>query len=149
MAYSAEITAEAEQHPTLGAEYFAARESVERYVAKFQEQHAYQLAEAIMKPVLDAVHEKVWGSFRDHLLSDTEDNLQTEMRRMVENSVRALLGGEKWASLKYIEYPYSEGQKVRETLAKLHSDPIKDGRIADLEAEVKRLTEQLEYSRRY
>ena len=145
MSYSAEITAEAERCPTLGAEYFAAREAVERFLSHWQEEHAEQLAEAIVKPVLDAVQEKVWDAFRDFLLSDTEQNVEGEMRRMVENSVRALIGGEKWASLKYIEYPYREGQKVRETLAKLYSDEIKDGRIRDLEAEVKRLNETIRF----
>ena len=145
MSYSAEITADAERCPTLGAEYFAAREAAERFLKHWQEEHAEQLAEAIVKPVLDAVQERVWDAFRDFLLSDTEQNVEGEMRRMVENSVRALIGGEKWSSQKYIEYPHREGQKVRETLAKLYSDEIKDGRIRDLESEVKRLNETIRF----
>jgi|UniRef100_A0A6H1ZB27 hypothetical protein len=145
VSYSAEITTEAQAYPTLGAEYFAAREVAERFLQHWQEEHAEQMAEAIVKPVLDAVQEKVWDAFRDFLLADAEQNLQSEMRRMVENSVRALIGGEKWANVKYIEYPHGEGKKVRETLAKLYSDEIKDGRIRDLEAEVKRLNETLRF----
>lgn len=147
MTYSAEITAQAEEHQTLGAEYFAAREVAEGFLKHWQEEHAEQLAEAIMKPVLDAVQERVWDAFRYYLLSDTEINAAGAMRDMVESSVRALIGGEKWANVKYIEWPYREGQKARETLAKLHSDPIKDGRIADLEKEVARLEEQLRWHR--
>lgn len=147
MAYSAEITEQADKHPSLGAEYFAAREAAERFLEHWQEDHAAQLAEAIMKPVLDAVQEKVWDAFRDHLLSDSEYNAHLTMSRMVEDSVRALIGGERWANVKYIEYPYREGEKVRETLAKLYSDEIKDGRIADLEKEVARLQESLRYAR--
>lgn len=144
-AYSAEHTADAEAHPTLGAEYFAARDAAEAFLAHWQEEHAAKVAEEVIKPILDTIHERVNDAFRDHLLSDAEQNLQGTMRDMVEKSVRALIGGEKWANVKYIEYPHREGQKVRETLAKLHSDPIKDGRIADLEREVERLTEQLRW----
>lgn len=145
MAYSAEITAEAESHPTLGAEYFAAREVAERFLKNWQQDHAEKLAEAIMRPVLDAVQEKVWDAFKDFLLSDTEQNVQSEMRHMVENSVRALIGGDKWANVKYIETSYGDGKKVRETLAQLYRDEIKDGRIRDLESEVQRLKDNLRF----
>lgn len=144
-AYGEENTRDAENHPTLGAEYFAARDVAERFMQAWQDEHAEKLAQEIIKPVLDVVQERVWDAFRDHLLSDTEYNIAGAMRDMVERSVRALLGGEKWANVKYIEYPYQEGQRVRAALAKLHSDPIKDGRIADLEAEVERLQEQLRH----
>lgn len=147
MTYSAEITKDAEQFPNLGAEYFAAREVAEGFLKHWQEEHAEQLAEAIMKPVLDAVQEKVWDAFRDYLLSDTETNAAGAMRDMVESSVRALIGGEKWANVKYISPTGYRTEKVRETLAKLYSDEIKDGRIADLEKEVARLNEQLRWHR--
>ena len=146
--YTDEITAEADKYPNLGAEYFAAREAAERFMAHWTEQHAEQFAEAIIKPVMDQVTEKVWDTFRDFLMSDTEQNIQTEMYRMVEASVRALIGGEKWANVKYISPEGYQTDKVRETLAKLYSDQIKDGRIADLEAEVTRLKQSLEWARR-
>lgn len=148
MAYGAEVTEQAEAHPTLGAEYFAARDAAEAFLAHWQQEHAEQLAAEIIKPLIDTIQERVNAAFRDHLLSDAEQNLQGTMRDMVEKSVRALLGGEKWANVKYIEYPYREGQKVRETLAKLYSDPIKDGRIADLEKQVEQLTESLKWHTR-
>ena len=144
-AYADDVTSSAESHPVLGAEYFEARAIAERYLAKFQEEHSKQLFDAIIKPVLDAVQESVWDSFRDHLLSDTECNVHGEMRSMVERTVIALLSGEKWASAKYIETQYSDGKKVREALAKLHSDTIKDGRIADLEAQVEDLEKRLRW----
>lgn len=147
MTYSAEITKQANEMPTLGGEYFAAREVAERFLKHWQEEHAEQLAEAIMKPVLDAVQEKVWDAFRDFLLSDTEYNAQNEMRRMVEDSVKALIGGDKWANVKYISPEGYRTEKVRETLAKLYSDEIKDGRIADLEKEVASLKESLRWAR--
>jgi len=145
MTYSAEITKEAERHPSLGAEYFAASEAAERFMAHWTEEHAQKFAEEIVKPVLDIVQERVWDAFRDFLLIDTEQNVQNTMRRMVEDTVRALIGGDKWANVKYIQTEYRDGQKVRETLAKLYSDEIKDGRIADLEKEVARLTDSLRF----
>lgn len=145
MTYSAAITEQANEMPNLGAEYFAAREAAEKFLAHWQEEHAQQLAEAIMKPVLDAVQDKVWDAFRDYLLSDTEYNAQLTMARMVEDSVFALIGGEKWANYKYVTPAGHSAEKVRATLAKLYSDDIKDGRIADLEKEVARLTEQLRW----
>jgi hypothetical protein len=147
--YSAEITQEADAYPVLGAEYFAAREASERFMAHWKEEHAEKFADEIMKPVMDLVTDRVWDAFRDHLLSDTQQNLQSEMTRMVEKSVIALLGGDKWANVKYIEAPYRDGEKVREALAKLYADPIKDGRIADLEKEVERLKESLRLRERY
>ena len=147
MPYSAEITEQANEYPSLGAEYFAARDAAEGFLKHWQEEHAEQLAEAIMKPVLDAVQDKVWDAFRDHLVGDTELNVAGVMRDMVESSVRALIGGEKWANVKYISPAGYRTEKVRETLAKLYSDEIKDGRIADLETEVERLKEQLRWYR--
>lgn len=147
--YSAEVTQDAESHPTLGAEYFEARDVANRFLSHWQDEHAKQLNDAIMGPVLDMIREKVWDSFRDWLLADTEQNLQGEMRSMVERTVNALIGGENWARVKYIDMPYREGQKVRETLAKLYSDEIKDGRIRDLEAEVKRLEDLLRFRTGY
>lgn len=147
MKYSAEITKEADKHPTLGGEYFAAREVAERFMQHWHEEHADMLAEAIVKPVMDTVMEKVWDAFRDFLMSDTESNLQTSMHHMVEDSVRALIGGDKWANVKYISPEGYRTEKVRETLAKLYSDEIKDGRIADLEKQIKGLQDELSYAR--
>jgi len=147
MAYSEEITEQANEHPSLGAEYFAAREAVERFLKHWQDEHAEQLADAIMRPVLDAVMEKVRDAFRDWLLLDAEYNAHLTMSHMVEDSVRALIGGDHWANVKYISPEGYRTEKVRETLAKLYSDPVKDGRIADLEKEVENLLESLRWAR--
>jgi hypothetical protein len=145
--YASEATEWANEHQQLGAEYFVAREAAKRFLEHWQEEHAQQLAEAIMKPVLDAVQEKVWDAFRDWLLNDTEHNAHLTMTRMVEDSVLALIGGDKWANVKYISPEGHRTEKVRETLAKLYSDEIKDGRIADLEKQVARLEESLRWAR--
>jgi len=145
--YDDEITRSANQHPSLGAEYFAAREAASRFLAHWRDEHAEHLAEEITKPILDAVRERVLDAFRDWLLADAEYNAHMTMTRMVEDSVRALIGGERWANLKYISPEGYRTEKVRETLAKLYSDEIKDGRIADLEREVERLKQSLRWAR--
>jgi type I site-specific restriction endonuclease len=146
-AYSAEIIEQANEYPRLGAEYFAARDAAERFMAHWKEEHAEQFAEAILKPVMDLVTERVWDAFRDHLMMDTQSNIHTEMQRMVENSVAALIGGDKWANVKYISPEGYRTEKVRETLAKLYSDEIKDGRIADLEKKIEALEQSLRWAR--
>lgn len=148
MTYSAEVTAQAESHPILGAEYFEARNVAERFLAVWQEEHAEKLAAEIIKPLIETIQERVNDAFRDHLIGDAEQNMQGTMRSMVEATVRALIGGEKWANVKYIETKYRDGQQVRKTLAKLYADPVKDGRIADLERQVAELTKSLECARR-
>lgn len=148
MTYTPEQIAGAESHPVLGAEYFASRDVADKLLEHWNEEHADKLSEEIVKPLLDIIHERVNDAFRDYLLSDAEDNLHSAMRRMVEDTVGALIGGERWANAKYIETEYRDGQKVREALAKLHSDPIKDGRIADLEKEIVRLKKDVELYRR-
>lgn len=147
MPYTPEQIADAETHPVLGAEYFAARDAADRFLEHWNEEHAAKLSEEIVKPLLDTIHERVNDAFRDYLISDAEDNLHSTMRRMVEDTVGALIGGQKWANAKYIETKYRDGQLVRETLAKLHSDPIKDGRIADLEKQIVELKKSLEWAR--
>jgi hypothetical protein len=147
--YTEEQHAEAEAYPTLGAEYFVARDAAVAFLAHWQEEHAAKLAAEIIKPLLDTIHERVNDAFRDHLLSDAEQNIQGAMRDMVERTVNALIGGKTWANVKYLQTPYGDGKAIRETLAKLHSDPIKDGRIADLEAEVARLAKDLEFHRHH
>jgi hypothetical protein len=145
MTYTAEEEEFAESHPNLGAEYKAAEAATRRFLAYWEEDHAEKLANAIMKPVLDAVKEQVWSAFQDWLLSDAEYNAANEMRHMVENSVRALIGGREWANVKYIRPGAYQSEEVRATLAKLYSDEIKDARIADLEAEIDRLKKSLRF----
>lgn len=137
----------AETHSNLGAEYEAARKASERFLRHWQEEHAEKLAEAILTPVLDSVKEQVWDAFRDWLLSDAEYNAASVMRSMVEDSVRALIGGREWANVKYIRPEAYRSEEVRATLAKLYADEIKDARIADLEKEVARLEENLRFAR--
>ena len=135
----------AEQHPTLGPEYFAARRVMDRFMSSWTEEHLEPLAEEITKAVTEKIRDKVWDDFRDYLLIDTELNAQSEIRSMVSGTVEALMSGKEWAMRRY---PLAEGYDshgIREAVAKHVGDKVAAARIADLEAEVKRLKDNLSY----
>lgn len=143
--FTAEDIAGAEAHPPLGPEYFAARRFMERFVAGWQDEHLKPLADEITKEVTDRIRERVWDDFRDYLLQDTEVNAQGAIRHMVQSTVEALLSGEKWAMERYPLANNYSAQKVRAAIAEHIGDEIAARRIAELEAEVKRLEERLAY----
>jgi len=149
MAYTQEENDFGNENPVLGAEYMVARDSVEGFLSHWQEEHAEKIATDIIQPIIDEVQSKVNEALVDYLLTDVEYNAASKMRDMVESSVRALIGGEEWANRKYIRPEGYQTEKVREALAKLYSDEIKDGRISDLEEQVKRLEENARFARRF
>ena len=134
--------AEASKYPTLGPAYFEARAIVEKQMAKFEPEHFKTLIESFAKQFA----EKLWDDVRNHLLSDTELNLQGEMYRMVDNCIEALLTGERWAIERYALRDYGQ-EKVRAAVAKHIPEELQDRRIADLEAEVERLKKDLQFYR--
>ena len=143
--FTADDIAEAEAHPPLGAEYFAARRFMDRFMSGWQDEHLKPLADEISKEVTDRIREKVWDDFRDYLLMDTETNAQGAIRDMVHRTVEALLSGEKWAMERYPLANNYGAQKVRAAIAEHVGDEIAVRRITELEAEVKRLEERLSY----
>lgn len=136
------------KHPVLGPEYSAARSFMERFMTGWQDEHLKPLADAITKEVTDRIREKVWDDFRDYLLMDTETNAAGAIREMVEGTVRALLSGEKWALERYPFTNRYDGEKIRAAIAAHIPDEIAKARIVDLEKEVARLRESLEWARR-
>jgi len=143
--YTEDDIAQAEQYPNLGAEYFAARRFMERFTKGWEDDHLKPLADTVAKEVCDRIKEKVWDDFRDYLLIDTEYNAQGVIREMVHGSVQALLSGEKWAMERYPLANDYTAQGVRKAIAEHIGDEIAQRRIAELEAEVKRLEERLAY----
>lgn len=130
--------------PILGPEYRASTRMAEAMLAKFSAEH--------MKPLVDefadTFREKLWDDVRDWLLSDTEMNIASEVRHMVEQTIQALLTGEEWAMKRYPFADYSKGEKVRAAVAKHGGDELLMRRIADIEKELRRVREQLEWARR-
>ena len=134
--------------PTLGPEYSAARSFMDRFMAGWEDEHLKPLADSIAKEVTERIREKVWDDFRDYLLMDTEYNAAGAIRQMVNDTVKALLSGEKWAMQRYPLAARYDAEKVRETIARHIPDELAAARIADLEAELKRAREALEWARR-
>lgn len=135
--FSEQAMAEAAKYESLGPAYFEARPIVERHMEKFQAEHFQPLIGEFVKLFED----KLWDSVRDHLLSDTEMNIHGEVYRMVDDCVAALLSGERWAIERYVLGKYNQ-EKVRAAIAKHIPQELQDARIADLEKDVERLTEQ-------
>ena len=132
------------QHLTLGPAYFAARRVCQAHLEAFEAEHMRPLIQKFTKELAD----EVWTTVQDSLWSDTEYNLQGQMWRMVDQCVLPLLSGEGWAVGKYALGERYDCEKVRATVAKHVPAELQDARVADLEAEVKKLREQLEWARR-
>lgn len=139
-AFAEQSLAEAEKFPGLGPAYFEARAIVDKQMAKFEAEHFAPLIDAFAKKF----QERLWDDVRDHMLSDTDLNLQGEMYRMVDASVSALLSGERWAIERYALGRY-DAEKVRAAVAKHIPQELQDARIADLEKEVERLRDNLRF----
>lgn len=133
-----EDVAEARQYPTLGPTYFAAQRIAEGVVAPFTAEH--------LRPLVDKAAEQfqeaLWQKVEDYLWADTESNLQGSLHRAVDDVVKALLGGNQWALERYVIKGYDTAA-IRKELAASIRDQLLDARLADLEAENQRLTDEI------
>lgn len=127
----------------LGPEYFAARRVSEAVMAKFEAEHLKPLVEK----VADEFRDKLWDDLKDYIVGDTEMNVQSHICQMVEGTIRGLLTGEEWAMRRYPFCDYRDGEKIRKAIAEHSGDEVAKARIADLEKELKRLRENLEWHR--
>ena len=132
-------------YPGLGPHYFAARKTAEEFMAKFEPEHF----EPLIKKAADAFYSSLQSSLEDCLLSDVESNIQGTIWRQIDDSVRALLGGERWALDRYALGERYDCDKIREAVAKHIPAELQEKRVADLEAENKRLHEDNENLRRF
>lgn len=143
--FTADELSEAAEWETLGPEYFGARKAATAFMEKFKADHFKPLVDEFT----DQFRDKLWSDITDYLLSDTESNLHSEVARMVEGTIRALLTGEEWAMKRYPFCDYRDGEKIRKEIAAHSGDAIAQARIVDLEKEVARLREDLDLRRRY
>lgn len=134
----------AAEHPYLGPHYFAARETVEKFMAQFEPEHF----EPLLKKAAETFYSQMLESLQDHLLSDVENNLQGTIWRQIDDSVKALLTGERWALERYALGERYDGEKIREAVAKHIPVELQDARIKDLEAEIEKLHKDISYLRR-
>ena len=143
LAMEPEHIAAAEGNDVLGPAYFKAREMAERFMKPFEDEHFKPLIDKFA----DEFRDKLWASVQDHLLGDTESNLQNEMWRTIDGTVFALLSGDKWALKRYCLGARYEQEKVREAIAKHIPQELQDKRVAELEARVAELEGSLTYEK--
>lgn len=136
--------ADAEKFETLGPAYFAARRVVEAAMRDFTSEHLDGLA----KTATDAIYEKLQEALEDHLWSDAELNLQGKMWRMVDQIVQGMLSGERWIVDRYALGPRYDCEAARKALSAHFEDEIANARIADLEAEIEKLKQDVAWLRR-
>lgn len=130
------------EYPVLGPHYFAAKEVTEKFMMQFEA----ELFEPIIKKAADDLYSALHERLEQFLLSDVEQNLHGTIWHQIDASVNALMSGERWALERYaLADKYGDGAKVREAVAKHIPAEVRDGRVADLEKEVKRLSESLRY----
>lgn len=129
---------------TLGPGYFAARRVADRMLAGFESDPFRKVIDGLTKKLAD----EVWQSIDYTLSSDMESSVQNQIWHTVDQIVRAILTGERWAVEKYALAERYDCEKVRETLARHVPVELQNKRIADLEARVAELDEQLRWARR-
>ena len=136
--FSEENLKEAEQYPGLGPAYFCSKDVIDRFSKGFENEH--------FKPLIDEFtkrfNEKLWDGVANSLMMDTECNLQQMMYRQVDDCVKALLGGERWALERYVLDSY-HCEEIRAAVAAHIPEELQNARIKDLEADNKRLGECL------
>jgi hypothetical protein len=137
---------QAEGYEVLGPNYFAAREVAEKFMEKFEADHF----KPVIKKIADELYSQMQDSLESYLLGDVESNIQGTIWRQIDDSVKAILSGEKWALNKYMLGERYDCDKVREAVAKVIPKELQDARVKDLEAEVQRLKDSLQrYQDRY
>ena len=140
-----EDIAEMADTPTLGPAWVTSRRIADKIMADWQ-------AGAI-KPLIDEAVKQIgyrlWEDVQDSLVNDLESNIAGYIRNMVDETVKALLVGKPWALERYPLTKNYEGAEIRAAIMNHIPAKLQDARIADLEAENKRLSEQLELMRRF
>ncbi len=135
--------AEAEGYETLGPAYFAAQRVVEDAMKAYTTEHAAPL----VKEATDKFYAAIQQCIEDALWSDAEMNLRGKMWRMVDETVKALLSGEKWALKQYALGSRYDGEKVRAAIANHIPEELQNKRISDLEARIGELEKDIAYWR--
>jgi len=130
--------------PVLGPEYRASQRWAESITEKLDENELRPLIDQIGKDIAD----KLWDAARDSIIYDTECNASGHIRYMVEQTVQALLTGEKWAMERYPYANYAKGEAIRKAVAVHGGEELLMRRIADLEAEITKRDDTIQFLRR-
>lgn len=127
--------------PVLGPEYRASLRWSEAVTATLDP----ELIKPIIDKAADDLRDAIWTATVDHLLSDTERNAAGGVRYMVEQTVQALLTGKEWAMQRYPFADYARGEEIRAAVAKHGGDKLLMRRIAELEAELAKKEETIQW----
>lgn len=134
---------EAKEWPALGPAYFAAK----RKAAAVVEHIEAEDFEPMLKKAAEAFYEKLLDDAQTYLLSNAEDNVGSHIRRGVDESVQALLGGNQWAIDRYVLGDRHDAKAIRAALAALIPAELQNARLVDAEAEIADLKVQLQRER--
>lgn len=133
------------QDNTLGPGYFSARRFAVSFVSGMKEEQFKPIIEKITKDI----HTELWNKIADSMIYDIENSVQFHIWQTVDDIVKYLLGGTKWAMDKYALGERYDCDKVREAIAKHIPRELQEARIVDLEEENKKLKDELEWARKY
>lgn len=137
-------------YQTLGPAYFAARRIAEKL---FKNDESMLEGEQSFKKIVDEVVEKVREGLYDyvegHILSDLECNVQGKVYHLVDDTVKALLTGERWALERYVLAQEYNSVHVRKAVAAHIPDELAKARIADLEKQIEQLKTDLAREREW
>lgn len=134
---------EAESYSVLGPAYFAGRRIAEAATTHLTP----EALRPIVKKAADDLYEQLLNAVEASIMFDTESNVQGSIRRMVDQTVQAILDGKAWALERYPFANDHDGKAIREAIFAQCGDRLESARIADLEADVARLTQSLEWRR--
>ncbi len=136
---------EAAGYTNLGPAYFAARRAADALFTGDKALEFNKVLDQASNKIKDALYEYTSG----YLKSDMQDVLESYIRQMVEDTVKALCTGEEWALKQYPLSQYHDGQQIRAAIAQHCGESVLKLRVVELEKEVARLTESIGYMRRY
>jgi hypothetical protein len=131
--------------PTLGPGWSASRRIADKLMRDWTDERFKALIDEFSK----RFNEHLWDDVQASLQSDSHWNVQCYIRQMVDDTVKALLTGQPWALQRYPLTENYEGAEIRAAIAKHVPIELLDKRVADLQAENKRLRESLELLRSF
>lgn len=126
---------------SLGPAYYAARRAAEALMKNAETSPFLEVA----KSAADEVRARVYDYIEGHILSDLECNIQGHIKRLVDDTVEALLTGQPWAMELYPHSAHRRGEEIRVAVAKHGGESLLMKRIADLEKENTRLLKALQW----
>lgn len=132
---------EADKFNGLTPAYFCAVRVAEQAMAEFEP----KMFDEIIKKAVDKLTDGMRDYTEKYVLHDAELNIQGAIYRMVDDCVKYLLSGERWAIEKYLLSDRYDLKKVREEVAKHVPKELQDIRLIELQEEHNKLKEDYQW----